>query len=50
MKSFRTETENILSPEVEKDIIELGQKIYEYKNGTLPRGIEKIILQVINQI
>lgn len=36
MQSFRTETENILSPEVEKDIIELGQKIHEYKTGKLP--------------
>ncbi len=36
MQSFRTETENILSPEVEKDILELGQKIHEYKTGKLP--------------
>lgn len=36
MQSFRTETENILSPEVEYDIIELGQKIHEYKTGKLP--------------
>jgi sulfite reductase (ferredoxin) len=36
MKSFRTETENILSPEVEFDIIELGQKIHEFKTGKLP--------------
>jgi len=35
MKSFRTETENILSPEVEYDILELGQKIHEYKTGKL---------------
>ncbi len=37
MKSFRTETENILKPEVEKDILELGQKIHEYKTGELPK-------------
>lgn len=36
MQSFRTETENILSPEVEKDILELGQKIHEYRTGKLP--------------
>ena len=36
MKSFRTETENILTPEVERDILELGEKIYEYKTGKLP--------------
>ena len=36
MQSFRTETENILSPEVEKDILELGKKIHEYKTGKLP--------------
>ncbi len=36
MQSFRTETENILKPEVERDILELGQKIYEYKTGELP--------------
>lgn len=36
MQSFRTETENILSPEVERDILELGQKIHEYKTGKLP--------------
>ena len=36
MKSFRTETENILDPVVEKDIIELGQKIHDYKTGKLP--------------
>jgi len=36
MKSFRTETENISNPEVEKDIIELGQKIHEFKTGQLP--------------
>lgn len=36
MQSFRTETENILSPEVEYDILELGQKIHEYKTGKLP--------------
>lgn len=36
MKSFRTETENILNPVVEQDILELGQKIHEYKTGKLP--------------
>jgi len=36
MKTFRTETENILDPVVERDIIELGQKIYEYKTGEFP--------------
>ena len=36
MQSFRTETENLLSPEVEKDILELGQKIHEYRTGKLP--------------
>jgi len=36
MKSFRTETENILDPVVEKDIIELGQKIHSYKTGEFP--------------
>ena len=36
MKSFRTATENILSPEVERDILELGAKIHAYKTGELP--------------
>jgi sulfite reductase (ferredoxin) len=36
MKSFRTETENILNPIVEQDILELGQKIHEYKTGEFP--------------
>ncbi|MBL4593797.1 MAG: nitrite/sulfite reductase [Flavobacteriales bacterium] len=36
MKTFRTETENILDPVVERDIIELGQKIHEYKTGEFP--------------
>lgn len=33
MKSFRTETENILNPIVERDIIELGEKIHLFKTG-----------------
>lgn len=36
MKSFRTETENILDPIVERDIIELGEKIHLYKTGKMP--------------
>src|SRR5690606_17389625 len=36
MKSFRTETENILDPVVERDIIELGEKIHLFKTGKMP--------------
>lgn len=36
MKSFRTETEDILNPVVELDIIELGEKIHLYRTGQLP--------------
>lgn len=36
MKSFRTETEDILNPVVERDIIELGEKIHLYKTGKIP--------------
>ena len=36
MRSFRTETENILDPVVERDIIELGEKIHLYKTGKMP--------------
>jgi sulfite reductase (ferredoxin) len=36
MKSFRTETEDILNPIVERDIIELGEKIHLYKTGKIP--------------
>ena len=36
MKTFRTETENILDPVVQQDIIDLGQKIHEYKTGQFP--------------
>lgn len=36
MKSFRTETENILNPIVERDIIELGEKIHLFKTGKMP--------------
>src|SRR5687767_15829766 len=33
MQSFRTELEN---PVVEKEIFELGEKIHQYRNGSIP--------------
>ena len=35
MQSFRSELENLDNPVVEKDILELGQKIAQFKEGKL---------------
>ncbi|GAB4253367.1 MAG: nitrite/sulfite reductase [Vicingaceae bacterium] len=43
MKSFRTELENPITNIVEQDIIELGKKIYAYKNGELPEDTFKAL-------